>query len=175
MWRADSLEKPLMLGKIEGRRRRGWQGWDGWMASPTWWTWVWANSRRWWRTGKPGVLQSMRSQRVGHDWTTEQQQAPGRAARCSMEAGLPPSSLLDWSHGFDAHLCPSSDSPASSLSLATAQIMEPAHCCRSIYPKEHRSLTITFHFQNVILLAQIGNGNVQGLHIRDIWLFQVGD
>ena len=41
--------------------------WDGWMASPTKWTWVWANSRRWWRTGNPGVLQSMRSQRVGHD------------------------------------------------------------------------------------------------------------
>ena len=38
------------------------RGWDGWMASPTWWTWVWANSRRWWRTGKPGVLQSVGSQ-----------------------------------------------------------------------------------------------------------------
>ena len=38
------------------------RGWDGWMASPTRWTWVWANSRRWWRTGKPGLLQSMRSQ-----------------------------------------------------------------------------------------------------------------
>ena len=36
------------------------------------WTWVWANSRRWWRTGKPGMLQSMGSQRVGHDWATEQ-------------------------------------------------------------------------------------------------------
>ena len=39
----DSLEKTLMLGKIEGRRRRGRQRWDGWMASLTWWTWVWAN------------------------------------------------------------------------------------------------------------------------------------
>ena len=48
------------------------RGWDGWMASPTWWTWVWPSSRRWWRTGKPGVLQSMGSQRVGHDWATEQ-------------------------------------------------------------------------------------------------------
>ena len=35
------------------------RGWDGWMASLTRWTWVWANSRRWWRTGKPGVLHSM--------------------------------------------------------------------------------------------------------------------
>ena len=71
MWRADSLEKTLMLGKIEGRRRRGWQRWDGWMASPTQRTWIWANFRRWWRTGKPGVLQSMGSQRVGHDLVTE--------------------------------------------------------------------------------------------------------
>ena len=46
-------------------------GWDGWMASPTWWTWVSASSGSWWWTGKPGVLQSMGSQRVGQlsDWT----------------------------------------------------------------------------------------------------------
>ena len=43
------------------------------MASPTQRTWVWANSRRWWRTGKPGVLWSMGLQRVGRDWATEQQ------------------------------------------------------------------------------------------------------
>ena len=47
------------------------RGWDGWMASPTQWTWVWVNSGSWWWTGKPGVLQSMGSQRVGHDWATE--------------------------------------------------------------------------------------------------------
>ena len=41
------------------------------MASPTQWTWVWVNSRSWWWTGRPGVLQSMGSQRVGHDWVTE--------------------------------------------------------------------------------------------------------
>ena len=44
------------------------------MASPTQWTWAWASSWRWWRTGKPGMLQSMWSQRVRHDWATEQQQ-----------------------------------------------------------------------------------------------------
>ena len=49
-------------------------GWDGWMASPIQWTWVWVNSGRWWWTGRPGVLQSMGLQRVGHDWVTEQQQ-----------------------------------------------------------------------------------------------------
>ena len=41
------------------------------MPSPTWWTWVWASSRSWWWTGKPGMLQSMGSQRVGHDWVTQ--------------------------------------------------------------------------------------------------------
>ena len=46
-------------------------GWDGWMTSVTRWTWVWASSGSWWRTGKPGMLQSMGSQRVGHDWVTE--------------------------------------------------------------------------------------------------------
>ena len=121
MQRIDSLEKILMLGKIEGGRRRGWQkmrwldgitdsmdmvrvdsntlatwckelthwkrpwcwerlkvgregdnrGWDGCMASLTQWTWVWASSRSWWWTGKPGVLHSMGFQRVRHNWVTE--------------------------------------------------------------------------------------------------------
>ena len=46
-------------------------GWDGWMASPTPWTWVWGRSGSWWWTGKPGMLRSMGSQRVRHDWATE--------------------------------------------------------------------------------------------------------
>ena len=45
--------------------------WDGWMASLTRWTWVWASSRSWWWTGRPGVPQSMGSQRVTHDWANE--------------------------------------------------------------------------------------------------------
>ena len=73
MWRAASLEKTLFLGKTEGRRRRGWQRVmaDSWMASPTWWTWVWASSGIWCWTRKTGSLQSMGLQRVGHDWETE--------------------------------------------------------------------------------------------------------
>ena len=47
------------------------KGWDGWMASPTQCTWVWVNSRSWLWTGRPGVLQSMGSQRIRHDWMTE--------------------------------------------------------------------------------------------------------
>ena len=68
MWKANSFGKTLMLGKIEGRRRGDDRGWDGWMASPTQWTWVWVNFRRWWWTGRPGVLWSMGSKRVRHHW-----------------------------------------------------------------------------------------------------------
>ena len=57
--RTDSLEKSLMLGKIESRRIREQQRMRWCMASLTQWTWVWASSRRRWRTGKPGVLQSI--------------------------------------------------------------------------------------------------------------------
>ena len=71
MQKADSFEKTLMLGKIEGGRRKDERGWDGWMASPTKWTWVWVNCGSWWWAGRPGVLQSMRLQRVGPDWATE--------------------------------------------------------------------------------------------------------
>ena len=46
-------------------------GWDGWLESLTRWTWVWVSSRSWWWTGRPGVLQFMGLQRVGHDWATE--------------------------------------------------------------------------------------------------------
>ena len=56
---------PIYLPCSDGTR------WDGWMASLTRWTWVSVNSRSWWWTGRPGVLQFMWSQRVGHDWATD--------------------------------------------------------------------------------------------------------
>ena len=71
---ANSLEKSLMLGKLRAEEE-GIRGWDGWMASSMQWTWTWANFGRWGGTGRPGVLQSMRSPRVRHDWVTEQQQS----------------------------------------------------------------------------------------------------
>ena len=66
-----SFEKTLMLGKTEGRRRKGQQKIRCSMASPIWWIWVWASSRSCWWTGRPGVLQSMGWQRVGHNWAAE--------------------------------------------------------------------------------------------------------
>ena len=70
MSRTDSFEKTLMLGKIEGRRRRGWQRMSCCMASLTQWMWFWVNSGSWWWTGRPAMLQSMGSQRVRHHWVT---------------------------------------------------------------------------------------------------------
>ena len=71
MWRTDSLEKALVLGKIEGGRRRGQQRirWlDGITDNMDM---SLSRLRSWWWTGRPGVLPSMGSQRVGHDWATE--------------------------------------------------------------------------------------------------------
>ena len=76
LWPPDTknwlTEKTLMLGMIESGRRRERQR-TRWMASLMRWTWVWANSPSWWWTGKPGVLQSMGLQWVGHtervNWT----------------------------------------------------------------------------------------------------------
>ena len=47
------------------------RGWDGWMASPTQWTGIWVDNGSWWWTERPGLLQSMGSQRVRHNWATE--------------------------------------------------------------------------------------------------------
>ena len=77
MQRTDSFEKIVMLGKIEGGRRKGWQRmrwFDGITNSVGI---VWVNSGSWWWTGRPDMLQSKWSQRVRHDWATE---------------------LTDWSH-----------------------------------------------------------------------------
>ena len=59
MQRADSWKRPWCWERLKAGGEGDDIGWDGWMASPTQWIWVWASSGRWWRTGKPGVLQSM--------------------------------------------------------------------------------------------------------------------
>ena len=85
----ESNQPPIKINKFilkkrKKEKKRSWcwerlkaegegedRGWDSWMALPTRWTWVWVNSGSWWWTGRPGVLQSMGSQRVGHDWAAE--------------------------------------------------------------------------------------------------------
>ena len=66
--RTYSLGKPWGWERLKAGGEGDHRGWDGWMVSPTRWTWVWASSRSWWWTGKPGMLLSMGSQRVGHNW-----------------------------------------------------------------------------------------------------------
>ena len=78
MQRADSLERPWCWERLKAKREGVNRGWDGWMASLNQWTWVWANSGREGRTGKPGLLQSTGSQRVRQDLATEQQLSPSR-------------------------------------------------------------------------------------------------
>ena len=66
-------KRPWCWERLRARGEGGNRGWDGWMASPTQWTWVWADSGKWWWTGKPGMLQSLGSQKIRHDstWTTK--------------------------------------------------------------------------------------------------------
>ena len=66
------LEIPWCWERLKAGGEGDDRGRDGWMASLTQQTWVWVNSRSWWWTGRPGVLWFMGSQRVGHDWVTEQ-------------------------------------------------------------------------------------------------------
>ena len=79
--------------KIEVRGR------DNWMASPTQRTWIWAASGRWSRTGRPGMLQYMGSQTVGHGWVTEQQVVFVFAIRCFSWVFCPWVSYSKWSLG----------------------------------------------------------------------------
>ena len=64
-------KRPWCWERLKVRGEGDDRGWDGWMESPMWWTWIWVGSWSWWWTEKPGMLQSMGSQRVGHDWVTE--------------------------------------------------------------------------------------------------------
>ena len=71
MWELSHMKRPWYWERWKAGGEGGDREWDGWLASPTRWTWVWLGSRSWWWTGKPGMLQSVGLQRVGHDWVTE--------------------------------------------------------------------------------------------------------
>ena len=113
MQRADSLEKTLLLGKIEGRRRRGWQKMR-WLNGITDSTDMSLNKlQKVGMTGKPGVLQSMESQRVRHDWETEKQQhnavkrgPPGPPPRLCMLSCLGPHHAIYNTTAGSSHFLP---------------------------------------------------------------------
>ena len=65
------LKRPWCWERLRAGEEGDNRGWDGSMASPTQWTWVWVDSRSWWWTGRPGMLQSMGLQRVRYNWATE--------------------------------------------------------------------------------------------------------
>ena len=73
LWTPDTKsqligKKPWCQERLKTRGERDDKGQNDWMASPYQWTWVWANSGRWWKTGQPGM--SIGLQRIGNDWTT---------------------------------------------------------------------------------------------------------
>ena len=78
-------KRPWCWERLKARGTGDNRGWDGWMASLTQWTWIWANSWRWWKTRMPDMLQSMGSQRVRYDWVTEQQNILAFYEECSNE------------------------------------------------------------------------------------------
>ena len=72
--------------------------WDGWMSSPTQWTWVCVNSGSWWWTGKPGVLQSMGSQRVGFDWAEPLNWTKAGIWLQPIDGSVTPVNVCSWMH-----------------------------------------------------------------------------
>ena len=101
------------------------------MASSTQWTWVWANSERWWKTGKPGVLQSTRLQRIRHDWATEQQGKAGLDLDKGLGVGL---DQERWCEVLTQHAHRGSESTGRCLpgwegqSAQTPCIQQPSSC-----------------------------------------------
>ena len=97
------LKRPWCWERFKARGGGDDRGWDGWIASLTQWTQVWVSSGSWWWKGRPGMLQSMGLQRVGHDWATElnwtdwlgPKQYPAFSTK---EASFYSSCLLMWFH-----------------------------------------------------------------------------
>ena len=93
------LKRPWCWERLKVGEEGDDRGWDGWMASQTQWTWVWVNSGSWWWTGRSGMLQSMGSQRVRHDWATELNWTEPYLVR---PWALPSLYLAPWDSGTDA-------------------------------------------------------------------------
>ena len=70
-WKLTHLKRPWFWERLKVGGEGDNRGWDGWMVLPTWWTWIWVSSGSWCWTGKPGMLQFLGSQSVGHDWAIQ--------------------------------------------------------------------------------------------------------
>ena len=120
------MQTSLMLGKIEGERRRGWQRMR-WLDGITDSTWVWVNSRSWWWTGRPGVLQSMGLQRVRHDWATELNwvylKLPFLPCFCNSCLVITSFTKSAWTHGLTV------TSHSSSFQRSFCHLLEHTICC----------------------------------------------
>ena len=82
------LKRPWCWERLKAEGEGDDRGWDDWVALPIWWTWVWASPGSWWWTGKPGMLQSMRLQRVGQDWATELNWGIIKDKRCPLQSKM---------------------------------------------------------------------------------------
>ena len=71
LWPPDAKNWLIWKDSDAGKDWRQEKGTTEDEMSSTQWAWVWVNSSSWWWTGRPGLLQSMASQRVGHDWAAE--------------------------------------------------------------------------------------------------------
>ena len=110
----------------EGDDRR----WDGWISSLTQWIWVWVKSEPWWWTGRPGMPQSMGSQRVRHDWATEQTDSL-KSSKTLLRVSLavePGPCLTSWFPGCPSRLC------LPSLFPDCAIVCSVAHSCLTLQP-----------------------------------------
>ena len=152
MWKLIHWKRPTCCERLKAGGEEGDREGDGGMASLTQWTGVWANSGRQWRTGKPGVLQSMGLQRVGHDWATKlQQQREGepqfQLAHCFQSFIYPSVFLYVWNEqrsvkNYTALITLKSigftrkNEIVSSLEFKTSLLqveMQPIHFWRSLY------------------------------------------
>ena len=96
MWRTTHWQRPWCWERLKAGGEGDDRGWDGWMASLTQWTWVWVDSGSWWWIGKTGMLQSMGSQRIGHDWVTELTDWLNCNSPGSSLHGISQARILEW-------------------------------------------------------------------------------